>query len=41
MLFDLEKDPDESMNIYADAEDIHVELEDQLARWQRGYRASG
>ena len=39
MLFDLEKDPDESMNIYADSENIRVELEDKLTRWQRRYRA--
>jgi arylsulfatase A-like enzyme len=34
MLFDLENDPDEIINIYADAGEIRSELEEQLAEWQ-------
>jgi hypothetical protein len=30
----LENDPDEIVNIYADAEKVRSELEEQLAEWQ-------
>ena len=35
MLFDLESARDETINIYADAEKVRFELEEQLAEWQR------
>ena len=35
MLFDLESDPGEIINTYADAEKVRSELEEQLAEWQR------
>jgi hypothetical protein len=34
MLFDLKADPDEVINIYADAEKVRSELEEQLSEWQ-------
>jgi arylsulfatase A-like enzyme len=37
MLFDLENDPDEIVNIYEESEDIRVQLEVQLSEWQQRY----
>jgi hypothetical protein len=34
MLFDLENDPDEIINIYADAGKVRSDPEEQLAEWQ-------